>query len=185
MNVVSKVVSCLFGGIFALVASTVSHADTTRGTSELSLYGNIFSGSGFTFATANIDYGYYFTDQVRGIFGASAFGSTGGDDSIVFGARSGLVYDFRPQGNTAYIGGVVNVFDVSEASDTAAGYVYLGYRQWLGENAALFYQAGYSYTFRSPGGLNGDFDADFDVGGLTGGNRGIALAEFGLTIFFN
>lgn len=165
MRKVSKYSASLFSGLCLIMVFTASHAETTRGSSELSLYGNVFHTSDFTLASANIDYGYYFTNQVRGIFGASAFGSTEGSDSINFGARTGLVYDFKPQGNTVYLGAVVNVFDVSEASDTAAGYVFLGYRQWIGESAAVFYQGGYARPFR--------------------GGGDVILGEFGLTIFFN
>ena len=152
------------GFAFLLSVSTVSHADTVAGTSELSVYGTATHQSGDTFAFVNIDYGRFFTDQLRGIFGISVFGSTFGDGSINTGARAGFAYDFRPQGNTAYVGATAFVADVSEANDTLFGYVFLGYRHWVGENAAFFYQAGYERNF----------EFDFDR----------VRAEFGLTLFF-
>jgi len=165
MSTISKTLLCIVGGMFLVMASTTSQADTVAGSSELSLYGNATHSSGDTVATAALDYGYYFTDQIRGIFGVSAFGTSAGSDSINIGARAGVVYDFRAQGDTAYIGGQVRAFDVSDARDTSVGYVYVGYRSWIGENSAFFIQGGYARNLRGSG------DA--------------AIGEFGLTFFFN
>lgn len=64
-----------------------------------------------------------------------------------------------------YLGAVANVLDFSDTSDTSYGYVYLGYRNYIGENTAFFAQGGYARTFR--------------------GSADAGIGEFGLTFFFN
>ena len=131
-------------GVLA-VASSGAMAEPTSGSSELELFGNYFNFDGNNFVNINVAYGYYFNSQTRMTVGLNASGNDLGDSDITLGSRAGVAYHFKPTGNTGYVSGNWFVGDLEEISDTQAVDTFLGYRSYLSENTALFYELGYRY----------------------------------------
>jgi hypothetical protein len=131
-----------------LLLSGSALAEPSSGSSEIEVFGNYVNRDGDSSLIANVAYGYYFNSQVRWTVGLSAFGSEfGGDSDIKFGGETGVTYHFSATGNTGYISGNLYLNDVEEASDTSAIEALLGYRSYLNETTALFYEVGYRSYF--------------------------------------
>jgi hypothetical protein len=147
-----------------ILASGLVMAQPKKGSSELELSGNFTAADDFTTVFANVNYGYFFSSQFRWNVGLSAFGTDidGGDSNINVGARTGVAYHFNDTGDTAYVSGNYYVQDVDMLSETQSVEALIGYRTYISDSTALFYEAGYRHLIdASEGAVVGNFGITF------------------------
>lgn len=148
----------------ALVVGSGAYAQPTEGSKEVQVFGNIISDDNYTSYSVFGSYGYYFSDSFKASFDLGVFGNdatVGGVESEIgtsFGG--GLEYLFNTGGNTPFVSGAVSYFDIGEGY--TAGEAFIGYKQYLGDNMAVNYKAGYRASLES--GVNDDGQFVFQLG---------------------
>ena len=155
--------------VLAVFIPAIAMAGPQQGSSELELFGNLNAGENTTTVTANLVYGYYLTANLNLNGGIMASGQEveGSDETINFGGSLGLKYLFSPEVNSAYLSADALIYNLDEASETLSVAAFLGYQNYIGDNAALFYEVGYSL------GLDSELGEDRVVGNV------------GITVYFD
>lgn len=128
----------------ASIYSASAIAGPEEGASELGVYGNFSTSSDYTFVNANFTYGKFMSSKLLWNFGLGIFGiDTDAGDSTSANALTGVTYHLNDTGSTSYFKGNVNILDLENAGDTSSIEGFWGYKNYLNERTALFYEVGY------------------------------------------